>query len=133
MFCTPKNPAIRRYTYRLLVAMSFYIAFIVVAVYAFREHITGPLAYLLAALPALPIVAMLAIIGLYLAEEKDEFQRNVLVQSILWAVGATLSFTTIWGFLELFVAVPHFDLYLVFPLFWGLVGVASPLLKRRYR
>jgi len=73
------------------------------------------------------------VVGLYLAEEKDEFQRTVLIQSMLWGMGATLAVTSVWGFLENFVQVAHFDLYLVFPLFCFFVGVFTPLVKARYR
>ena len=134
MDCSPKNPAARRYFYRLLTAMAFYVVFLVPAVWAFsRYHLTGGFAYLLAILPALPIVGMVVVVGLYLAEEKDEFQRAVLAQALLWGIGATLSVTTVWGFLENFVQVPHLDLYLVFPLFWFFVGISTGLLKVKYR
>jgi hypothetical protein len=52
---------------------------------------------------------------------------------MLWGIGATLAVTSVWGFLENFVQVVHFDLYLVFPLFWFFVGIFSPVLKARYR
>jgi len=70
---------------------------------------------------------------MYLAEEKDEFQRTVLVQSMLWGIGATLAVTSVWGLLENFVSVPHLDLFLVYPLFWAIVGMSAPVLKARYR
>jgi hypothetical protein len=134
MICTTSNPAVRRYFYRLFTTMAFYVAFLVTAVWAFsRYHLTGALAYLLAVLPALPIVGMVVVVGMYLAEEKDEFQRTVLVQSLLWGIGATLSVTTVWGFLENFVQVPHLDLYLVFPLFWFFVGISTGPLKAKYK
>ena len=38
-------------------------------------------------LPAIPIIGIIAVVGLYLAEEKDEFQRNLLIQSMLWGLG----------------------------------------------
>jgi len=71
--------------------------------------------------------------GIYLAQEKDEFQRNILVQSLLWGIGGTLAVTTTWGFLELFAGVTHFQTYLTLPVFCFFFGVASPLLKRKYR
>jgi len=52
---------------------------------------------------------------------------------MIWGIGATLSLTTAWGFLEVFKLVPHIELYLVFPLFCALTGVASGILKARYR
>ena len=134
MFCTASNPAIRRYTYRFIGAMLLYALFLILAVWVFKHyHPTGVLAYLLAVLPALPIIGGLVVIGLYLVEEKDEFQRTVLIQSMLWGIGATLAVTTVWGFLENFLQVPRLDLYLVFPLFWFFVGIFTPILKAKYK
>ena len=131
---TPMNPAVRRYTWRFCGAMLLYTVFLFLAVWEFKHgHPTGAVAYLLAILPSLPIILGLVIFGLYLAEEKDEFQRTILVQSMLWGIGATLAVTSVWGFLENFVQVVHFDLYLVFPLFWFFVGIFTSVLKARYR
>lgn len=129
-----KNAATRRYHRRFFPAMALYIVFVFSASWAFpRYHPVGIAAYLLAVLPAIPIVAVIIIVGLYLADEKDEFQRAFLVQSMIWSIGATLSVTTIWGFLELFAKAPHLPPFLIFPLFWFFVGLATPLLKLRYR
>lgn len=134
MICSPMNAAVRRYTYRFMTLMLFYIVFLVAAVWTFgHHHLGGPAAYALAVLPALPVVGMLGVVGFYLAEEKDEFLRNMFVQSMVWGIGATLAVTTVWGFLELFVPVPHLQPYLVFPIYWAFAGVATALLKLRYR
>lgn len=134
MICATNNRAVRRYTYRFLGVLLMYAVFLCLAVWMFKNHHpTGALAWALAILPSLPIIGSLIVVGLYLGEEKDEFQRTVLIQSMLWSIGATLAVTTVWGFLENFLEVTHFDLYLVFPLFWFFVGVSSPFLKARYR
>jgi hypothetical protein len=134
MLCATSNPATRRYMVRVAVVMTLYVAFLFLAVWTFKHtHPAGILAWLLAILPSLPIIGCLVIIGVYLTEEKDEFQRMVLIQSMLWSIGTTLSITTVWGFLENFLHVWHFDLYLVFPLFWFLAGVFNPIFKARYR
>ena len=128
------NPAVRRYLLRFAATMGVYMVCLVLAVWVFvhaRPH--GPLAWVLAILPGLPIVAMLGTFALYLKEEQDDFQRSVMTEAMLWATGGTLSVTTIWGFLENFVQAPHLQLILIFPLycfFWGLV---TPLVQRRYR
>ena len=77
----------------------------------------------------------LVIVARYLGEEKDEFRRDLQVQAMLCAMGATLAVTSVWGFLELFLAnIPHFQLYLVFPMFWLFVGISAVLLMQlRYR
>ena len=132
--CLPTNAAAKRYTARLIPTMIGYVAAIFAAVFLFKHHSPhGPAAYALAILPALAIIAMIIIVGLYLKEEKDEFQRTVLIQSMLWAIGATLSITTVWGFLDLFKLIPPFQAYLAFPLFWFCVGISTPILKRSYR
>jgi hypothetical protein len=134
MLCTPPTPAVRRYNVRFIASMLVYAALILLTVWTFKHRPpTGVLAWLLAILPSLPIVGGLVAAGLYLVEEKDEIQRTIFVESMLWSIGATLTVTTVWGFLENFLHVPHFDLYLVFPLFWFVVGVSTPLLKARYR
>jgi hypothetical protein len=134
MNCTTNNPAARRYLRRFLVTMLFYVLCIVISVWIFvHQRPTGVLAYALAVLPALPIVGMLAVFGLYLAEEKDEFQRTIFIQSMLWATGGTLAATTIWGFMENFVHVPHLRLILVFPLYCLFWGISAPLVMMRYK
>ena len=134
MNCRSTNPAARRYFLRFAGTMAAYCVCIVVSVTAVVHfHPAGVLAYALAVLPSLPIVGMLAVFALYLDEEKDDFQRTVMVQSILWSTGATLAATTIWGFLENFVHVPHLQLILIFPLYCAFWGIATPFVLRRYR
>ena len=134
MNCLPNNAAARRYTRRFLLTMLVYAAVLVFDVWYFtRFHPAGAGAYLLAVLPALPIVGVIVVVGLYLVEEKDEFQRTILVQSMLCSIGATLSITTVWGFLENFTGVHPLQPYVVFPMFWFFVGVATPFLKAKYR
>jgi hypothetical protein len=134
MECESSNPAIRRFLWRFAGAMSLYGVCLAVAVVAFVHYKpSGVGAYVLAVLPALPIVGMLTVFGFYLAEEKDDFQRSLFVQSMMWSTGATLAATTVWGFLENFVHVPHLQLILIFPMYCVFWGVAAPLVKMRYR
>jgi nitrate/nitrite transporter NarK len=134
MLCSGKNPAARRYMWRFSVAMLLYIVFLVMAVLVFvHYHPTGPLAWLLAMLPALAIIGQIAAFGLYLAEEKDEFQVALGVKSMLWGIGGTLAVTVTWGFLENFVHLRHMDLMWVYPIFCMFSGVAFGLVQLRYR
>ena len=134
MTCLTNNPARRRYIWRFSVTMLLYIVFLVLAVWIFvHYHPTGPLAWLLALLPALAIIGQIAAFGLYLAEEKDEFQVAIGVKSMLWGIGGTLAVTVTWGFLENFVHLRHLELILVYPLFCMLSGLAFGLLQLRYR
>ena len=51
------------------------------------------------------IVGMLAVMGIYLRDEKDEFLRWMTIQSMLWAMGVVLALTTVVGFLQNFAGV----------------------------
>jgi hypothetical protein len=134
MECITSNPAAKRFMRRNLITMLLYVLSLVLAIGVFlRYHPTGVLAYLLAVLPAIPLTGLLAIFGLYLAEEKDEFQRSIGVQSMLWGIGGTLAVTNIWGFLESFVHLRHLNPSLDAVIFWIFVGISIPFLLRRYR
>ncbi len=130
----PSNPAQRRFIARMLVVAVFCLAFSAIAVIGVRHmHVTGVLGWLLALLPALPIAASLIVTGVYLAEEKDEFQRNLYIQAILAGVACTLALTTAWGYLEDLSLASHLRLAWVYPMFWIFVMLALPIVRLRYR
>jgi hypothetical protein len=134
MFCSAKNPAARRYVVRSLISAGLVIVFAVLAAVSFHLwHLHGPLAYVVAVLPALPILGALVATGIYLGEEKDEFQRNLLVQSLLGGIGGTLALTTIWGYLEDYAKTPRMDLISVYAWFWIFAGVSYAVVRRRYK
>jgi hypothetical protein len=118
----------------MLVAAGFCILFCVGASVGFRwGHLSGIVAYLAAVLPAIPIMGALAGTGVYLAEEKDEFQRALLIQSLLGGIGLTLAATTVWGFLEDFTHAPHVSLVWIYPIFWLFTVLSMPFVWMRYR
>jgi hypothetical protein len=134
MAINPKNPAHRRYLLRFLPTMAAYAVLFTIADTTFRHHhLTDAAAIALALAPALAIVAGIIVVGLYLVEEQDEFQRMLLVRCFLWGMGLTLAFTTVRGFLEMFTPIPKFPLYAVFPLFWLIVAFVQGVHSFYYR
>ena len=134
MNCLPQNKAQRRYMARFFPMMGLYVICLLSITWLFRHHPpTGPMAYILAALPSLPIIGVLVIIGLYIAEETDEFERSILVQSMLWGLGVALSISTIWGSLEDFANAPHLSTFNIFLFFWIVMGISQPFIRRRYQ
>ncbi len=134
MRCYPTTKAGRRYIYRLAPTMALYLLFLFIAQWTFHHiHPTGLVVYFLAMLPALPLIGSLAIVGLYIAEESDEFERSIIVQSMLWGLGGTLSVSTIWGSLEDFASAPHLSTFYVFLFFWIFMGISQPFIRMRYR
>jgi len=117
-----RSPAWKRYNWRVIWLSLLYGAFLLPAVYGFKHHLVPhSVAWLVAILPALPIIGVFVAIGRYLVEEQDEYVRMLMVRQTLWASGFALSVTTVWGFLENFGLVGHVEAYYISVLwFFGL-------------
>jgi hypothetical protein len=126
-----RTPAWRRYNWRVVWLSLLYAALLMAAVYGFKHKlVSDAAAYVVAVLPAIPIIGIFAAIGRYLVEEQDEYVRMLMVRQTLWASGFALSLATIWGFLENFDLVGHVDGYYV-AIAWffglGLGGIVNKL------
>ncbi|KQV56616.1 MULTISPECIES: hypothetical protein [unclassified Caulobacter] len=128
------GPIMKRYRRRLAIAMISYCVVLLGSLGLLRgSRLSGVLLWIVAAAPAIPILGVLVVMGLYLKEEPDEFERAVHVESMLWGLGAVLAVTTVWGFLSNASVIPQPPLFLVFPLFCLSWGVSQPLIRRRYQ
>jgi len=133
------NPAIRHFIARFVSMIAVYVLVSLAIIhYLVRSHPTGPILYVLAVLPAIPIIGSIVVVGLYLSEEKDEFLRTVFERSLLWGMGGTLAMTSTCGFLEMFAHVHLTSRYVsplfwVFPFFWIFTAIASAGLRVHYR
>ena len=117
-----RTSAWKRYNVRVIWLSLLYAAFLVSAVYGFKHQLVpNALKYVVALLPAIPIIGIFAAIGRYLVEEQDEYVRMLMVRQTLWASGFALSAATVWGFLESFDLIGHLDgYYVVIAWFFGL-------------
>jgi hypothetical protein len=126
-----RTPAWKRYNHRVIWLSLLYAAFLLPAVYGFKHNLVpGQLKYIVAILPALPIIGIFGVIGRYLVEEQDEYVRMLMVRQILWASAFTLSIATTWGFLDNFGLVGHADGYWIVILWFfglGLGGIYNRL------
>ncbi|MDT0506415.1 hypothetical protein [Novosphingobium sp. MMS21-SN21R] len=103
MSVTIKNPANRRYTIRLFALMTAYVLFLILAKWAFKRGLAeGSLAYVLALLPALPIIGVFWAVMRLLVEQTDEYLRMLMVRQCLFATGFALFITTIREWLQNF-------------------------------
>ncbi len=119
-----KNPAMRRYLLRLAVSMALYMAFLFIAL-RYVDRVSGPLAYLLGALPGIAVLGVFWAVGRLLVEETDEYLRMLLVRQTLVATAFALSIATVWGFLENVRLVPHVDAFYITVLWFAGLGVGS--------
>jgi hypothetical protein len=131
----PASPAQRRYNRRVVILAIVYAAVLLPVCWLFARHlVAGPLAYLLGILPALPVSGFFVAIGLYLAEERDEYLRMLLIRQSLIATGVAMTAATFWGFLEGFDLVPHVVGY-AWPVVWfgglGFGTLVNAAIERR--
>jgi hypothetical protein len=128
------SPAARRYLMRFLPAMALYGLALFGAIWLYQHHKpTGVLAYLVALAPALPIMGAIWAVGRFFIEEDDEFQRKIMIESYLWATGATLAICTVVGFLQAFDLVQPIQLWTVFPLLAVCLVPAQGWVRWKYR
>jgi hypothetical protein len=120
---TTRTTAWKRHNWRLIWLSLVYAVLLIAAVYAFKHKLVpSSLAYVVAVLPALPIIGIFAAMGRYLVEEQDEYVRMLMVRQNLWASGLVLSGATIWGFLQNFDLAGPIDVYWIVSAWW--VGLA---------
>lgn len=114
--------------------MCIYFALFGVIVWLFSHRsIHGAMAYFLAALPALPLIAVIVLLGRYLHEEIDEFKRALITEAMLWSIGLTMALTTAWGFIEMFIPGMHVPVLWVFPVFCVMAAISKFLVRRRFQ
>lgn len=127
-----------RYVRSLMLLMASYALSLFGVASFFTNHpgATNPVAYVIAALPAVPIIGVFIVIGRYLHEEPDEYVRLLLVRQALIATGFALSIATMWGFLENFRLVPHIYAYYAAILWFaglGVGGLVNAVIEHRAR
>jgi hypothetical protein len=122
--CT--SQALLRYNRRALAWSFAYVAALFVAVMA-KDQLDprGPLLWLVATLPALPVFYFVYTLHAYLREEQDEYLKMRFVEQALWGLGLLLVLATFYGFLESFGVVPHAAGWLALPV-WAIgMGAAG--------
>ncbi len=122
------TPAMKRYTWRLAVLMALYLVFLFIAVRIFdveKGGVDGPLAWLIAILPALPVIGVFWAIIALIVETKDEYQRLKLVKQTIIGAGFALSVMTVLGFLANFGIIPPVDGFWALILFFFGIGIGS--------
>lgn len=112
------SPAQKRYTRTILILSVAYALLLFATVYLLSRHlVSGPAAYVVGIMPALPVTGFFLAMGRYLIDETDEYLRVMQVRQLLIATGVMLGASTIWGFLEGFDLVPHIVAY-AWPIVW---------------
>ncbi|MBV8898449.1 MAG: hypothetical protein JO051_18175 [Acidobacteriaceae bacterium] len=128
----PADHQFRRYC-RISTAVSL-VLFITCSQASTRLH-GSPAGLVLAGLAGAAFFAELISVGLLLTRLRDEFQRALLIRSLLWATLITMALTMIWGFVELqsHGTVPHLDVLWIPLMLVCFTAGAKLLIFRQYR
>jgi hypothetical protein len=98
--------------------MGVYMVLLLGAAYVLKHGSPhGWLLYFLSVLPALPVIVVIAAMGRYLQEEKDEYQKLRTMRAILVGTAALLTTVIVNDFVQTFahtVAFPPFTSFIVF-------------------
>lgn len=126
--------AAKNYRRRFMRVKLVYVALIVLNV-AISRAFAPPQLVLggMAVLTSLPIIGMIAVMGLYIREETDEFVRYRLVTAMLAAIGILLSVTSVLGFLQFEHIVGAVPVFFAFPAWCMFFGIVQAVLCARDR
>ena len=131
LFCEDSsNPAKRRYLRSTMGAMLSYMGLVMSSrVMVNRWHPQGWQLFVTAALPTIPILCLAFIVGRYLREERDEYQRDIVIRGMLWGTAAALALTVFSGFLRAYGWTGQLPAFSEIITFW----VTAFLVKLYYR
>ncbi len=126
LVCGNVSPAIIAYNRRMLIWSFAYVIALFGAISIYNNFKpSGPILWLIAILPSLPILYFVWALGRYLVEETDEYIRMMQVSAALFATGWLLALATVWGFLETFGVAAHVPAWAAVPV-WAIgLGVAQ--------
>lgn len=122
------HAAHRRYILRTFAFMGGYVALMMLVITGAIEITDTPFAWVFALAVAAPVAGQIWA-TLMLMRDSDEFVRAVTAKRFILAAGGAIALFSAWGFLETFATVQHAPGWLIYPLFWALYAVATPLVR----
>jgi hypothetical protein len=132
--CETSTPASKRYQRRVMVTMAAYLVVLFAAIFVVKHvHPHGWVLYTISVVPALPVLAMLGSMGLYLQEEKDEYIRLMTMRSLVVGTAALLTVIVVGDFLRAISGAAPLAPFASFVTFFLAFGAAQAVQKRRNR
>jgi hypothetical protein len=132
--CETSTPASKRYQRRVMVTMAAYLVVLFAAIFVVKHvHPHGWVLYTISVVPALPVLAMLGSMGLYLQEEKDEYIRLMTMRSLVVGTAALLTVIVVGDFLRAISGAAPLAPFASFVTFFLAFGAAQAVQKMRNR
>jgi hypothetical protein len=114
----------------ILCAVAAWILFLacVLGVTAGRAYAWPTAALVALALVPAVTVALQFRAAYRLIATQDEFVRALTLKRMVVAAGTTITLATAWSVTEP-IGLPHLPAWLIYPLFWGVFGMVTPLVR----
>lgn len=125
MFRWPQSSA---YTITSLILWMSFLAAIFGTAWGKHNGWPDLVLWTLAIIPALTVIIQ-TITAYKLISKQDEFIRALTAKRMLAAIGATLTAAVAYAPFQQFLNAPEIPVWFVYPLFWGLFGVMSGVLR----
>jgi hypothetical protein len=107
------TPAMNAYNRRILFWSFAYVALLFGSIWLYQSvKPGGVLLFLIALLPAIPVLWTIQAITRYLGEEEDEYIRFRHIQAGIFATGITLAIASVCGFLQIFGLLPYISRFI---------------------
>jgi hypothetical protein len=120
----------KQFVKEFVLVMGLYGLLLPLSLWKIHGGVSGVGKFIWAILPALPLLALIAVIAREIAR-MDEFQQRVHVMSLGVTLAITGALTTLWGFLEI-AGLPPISIIYVFPFTVSSWGIINCLIFRRY-
>ncbi len=101
--------------------------------WVYKAKPDGRMLLLIAILPTLTVLAFIGVIARYLAEEVDEYHRQLVVRCMLWGAAAVMTSVCFHGFLQLFGWKGNWPSAVELVMFFVAAGVAKVTYYRANR
>jgi hypothetical protein len=124
LFCKVNTKAYKTYQRDSMVLGIAYALLIFLSAWCVKHHVPEgkPWLYFWSLLPAVPLVGMVARLAKYLNDETDEYQRLMMMQSLLIGTAALVITLLVNDFLRAFAKASPLDPFVAFVIFSAAMG-----------
>lgn len=127
----PTDLARRRYFIEFGTSTGAYAVILAASLHVLKQNPADPWRTLLAVTPVIPLAfVFIAVVRYMLAS--DELQRQIQLESLALAAGATALLSVTYGFLE-GVGFPHVSAWFTYVCVMAVWAIAVPFVTRRYK
>jgi hypothetical protein len=121
-------PGSRRYGFVSLGLWGGFLAALLCLTWGQAQEWPVPALALIAVVPAVTVVFQFMLAWKTIAAQ-DEFVRGVTTKRLLVAAAGTLTLAVAWSPIQPLLGLPSLPVWLVYPLFWGMLGIVSSFVQ----